>query len=251
MLLRIRDYLRYTVVKSLVRSKVPASQKKEYSRGNKIFESVLGIDTYMKANNLHNPSTKELVMNAKSSYCKYIEVLEGKPITARDEIMADRIEFLAEHNDDKIIVWAHNAHISNEVIIDNEIGLMGNKLKESFGSDYFLIGLSSLNGTYSYLENRFINDDHSYTDVLKSGTLSYQPKLTWESVMADMGDTPFYLISENINSQFDGQRVFGKAKLLGYAKESKEDYYDVNPFAMFDGLFFIKNTIGTTPLFNK
>lgn len=234
--------------KKLVQSKVPSSQKKEYDRGTKIYESVLGMDTYMKTNNLHNPKTRELLINAKTSYTNYYQVSNGKPITSRDETMADRITFLAENSNDKIIVWAHNAHISNEVVIDNEIGLMGEILKDKFGEDYFSIGLSSLNGTYRYMDNRFVNDDHSYTDKLKLGTLSSQPELSWEGIMGELGNAPFYIISEGMNSEFDGQTVFGKGKLLGYAKESKEDYYDENPFSMFDGLIFIKNTTATTPL---
>jgi erythromycin esterase-like protein len=44
-----------------------------------------------------------------------------------------RIEFYLAHNSDsKIIVWAHNAHISNEIITDNEIGIMGRNLKQEF-----------------------------------------------------------------------------------------------------------------------
>ena len=234
------------VFQNLTQTNTPSSQKKEYKRGVKIYESLLVMDAYMYQQDLHTVMTKELFMNAKSSYYNYDQVTKGKPIKSRDETMADRITFLAEHSDDKIIVWAHNAHISNEVLINNEIGLMGKNLKEKFGSDYFTIGLSSLNGTYSYMDNNFINDDHSYNDVLKLGTLSFQPKLSWEAILGAASDIPFFVISKDFNNRFDGEAVFGKGKLLGYTKESKEDYYDLALFSTFDGLIFVKNTTATT-----
>ncbi len=238
----------YSVFKNLVQSTNPNSQKKGYKRGNDIYKSLLAIDAYMLAENMHNARTKELMVNATSSYYNYKQVSEGKPTTSRDETMANRITFLAQNSDDKIIVWAHNAHISNEIIIDNEIGLMGNVLKDRFADDYFSIGLSSLNGTYTYMDNTYINNDHNYDDDLKSGTLSLQPKFTWESLMGENDDSSFFIISEDVKRELKENVVFGRGKLLGYAKESKEDYYDLNPFSMFDGLIFVKNTTATNPL---
>lgn len=232
----------------LALTKSPSSRAKENKRGIAIYNALCAMDDYMTKQELQNAQTIELFMNAKSSYSIYSEIQDGTKVKSRDELMADRITFIAENSNDKVIVWAHNAHISNQVVIDNEIGLMGNLLKQRFDNDYFSIGLNSLNGTYRYMENNFINDDHLYTDELKLGLLSSQPELSWEGIMGEIGNAPFYIISEDMNSQFDGQTVFGKGKLLGYAKESKEDYYDVYPFSMFDGLIFIKNTTATTPL---
>jgi erythromycin esterase-like protein len=60
----------------------------------------------------------------------------------------------------KIIVWAHNAHISNEIITDNEIGIMGRNLKQEFKNDYHSIGLTTLKVAIRLLMRRFINGDH-------------------------------------------------------------------------------------------
>jgi erythromycin esterase-like protein len=238
------------VYQDLASTKEPSSPIKEDKRRTKIYNALVAMDSIMNREGLHTKRTKELFVNAKSSYYSSRRATNGEPIRSRDETMADRITFLAEHSDDKIIVWAHNAHISNEVLIDNEIGLMGNKLKERFSSDYFSIGLSSLSGTYSYIDNNFINNDHFYTDDLKLGTLSYQPERSWESILGKTGDAPFFIISKDVNTGLDGKEIFGKGKLLGYSKETENDYYDLELFSMFDALIFVKNTNATTPLSN-
>lgn len=49
------------------------------------------------------------------------------------------------------------------------------------------------------------------------------------------------------NSFFPGK--VEHLKLLGYSKESAEDYYQLSPFRMFDTLFFLRSTTATVPLF--
>jgi erythromycin esterase-like protein len=73
--------------------------------------------------------------------------------------MADRISYLAHNSDSKIIVWAHNAHISNEIITDNEIGIMGRNLKQEFKMTIILLDYYT-KGSYSFIDERFINGDH-------------------------------------------------------------------------------------------
>jgi erythromycin esterase-like protein len=70
------------------------------------------------------------------------------------------IEFLILHNSDsKIIVWAHNAHISNEIITNNEIGIMGRNLKQEFKNYH---SITYYTKGYSFIDERFINGDILY-----------------------------------------------------------------------------------------
>jgi erythromycin esterase len=62
----------------------------------------------------------------------------------RDECMAKNIELILENNPNaKIVLWAHNDHVSNQK------GRMGRFLKDKFGDKYFSIGFLSNSGTYT------------------------------------------------------------------------------------------------------
>lgn len=62
----------------------------------------------------------------------------------RDRCMADNVAWLAAENPDaKIVVWAHNGHVSTLE------GRMGSHLRERFGEDYVNVGFTSSRGTYA------------------------------------------------------------------------------------------------------
>ena len=239
---RSKEYL------SIVEKYYGENDRNRFKIGSGVYQSLLSIDKYLNENGLQTARLNELIHNAKNSFLNYWLIENGKPIKSRDEIMAERITFLAENNNEKIIVWAHNAHISNDVIIDNEIGLMGNQLKEKFGKDYYSIGLCSLEGGYTYIENNFIYDDHDYSDKLLKEVITFQPDTSWEQVFNKISASPFFIESFDIKKELPGQEVFGKLKLLGYTKETKNDYYDASLLSMFDAVVFIPHTSATTPL---
>jgi erythromycin esterase-like protein len=162
--------------------------------------------------------------------------------------MADRISFLAKESDEKIIVWAHNAHISNEIITDNEIGIMGRDLKKEFGEDYYTIGLTTLNGDYSYIDEKFINGDHNYTEKLKTAPFQPIEGLFWENALSENGNS-FVADMSDLTNELDTDKIIGPTKFIGYSKESEEDIYFLPLIKDFDCLIFIKQTNATTPIF--
>ncbi|MBM1107681.1 erythromycin esterase family protein [Aurantibacter crassamenti] len=212
------------------------------------YESILAIEKQLGTENMLSDKRKEYLFNAKNSYINYVNVVQEKALQSRDEIMSDRISYLANDPQAKIIVWAHNAHISNTVIIDNEIGIMGHDLKQEFGDKYHAIGLSSLNGSYSYMENKFINDDHDYSDRLLNTTLKHQPKNSWESIFNQIETDAYYMNMATVKKELNNDALFGSLKLIGYGEEKESDYYFLSPLDMFDTLIFIKRTLATTPL---
>jgi erythromycin esterase-like protein len=162
--------------------------------------------------------------------------------------MADRISFIAKNSDGKIIVWAHNAHISNEIITDNEIGIMGRDLKKEFDSDYYTIGLSTLKGSYAYMDEKFINGDHIYKEKLK--TESFQPvdSLFWEKKLSQNGNS-FVIDMLDLKNELTTDEIIGPTRLIGYSKESEEDVYYLPLIKNFDAMIFIEETNSTKPIF--
>ncbi|MFK5982526.1 MAG: erythromycin esterase family protein, partial [Flavobacteriaceae bacterium] len=153
--------------------------------GIKAYNTILEIEKQIETENLKTPKIEEYLFNLKNTFVNYKNISEGK-IQSRDEIMADRIAYFANKPNAKIIVWAHNAHISKTIIIDNEIGMMGEILKNEFEDNYYAIGLSTNEGTYSFIENRFINDDRIYNDELLQDVFVFTKTNSWEKLFSEV-----------------------------------------------------------------
>lgn len=223
--------------------------KKEYKANTSVYFNILAIEDHLKSTKNLTKPIEEILFNGKNTYINYINIKNKKPFQSRDEIMADRVSYLAKDKNSKIIVWAHNAHISNDIITDNEIGIMGRDLKQEFGKAYYSIGLTTLNGNYSYMEEKFINGDHNYTEKLKTGRFQEKEGLFWENVMAESGNS-FIADMSILKKELNSDDILGSTKLIGYSKESEKDTYFLPLVKDFDGLIFIKNTNSTTPIFN-
>lgn len=233
-------------LKSNITKITNANLKNEYKFGIEIYNNILAIEKYLKlTDNLSEP-VKEILFNGKNTYINYINVNHKKRIQSRDEIMADRIEYFAKDKSNKIIVWAHNAHISNEILAD-DIGRMGRDLKQKFGDEYHSIALTTLQGSYSFIDEKFINGDHFYNDKLrKADILSIETPL-WENIFALNGNS-FYLNLSALKNELKTDEINGPIRFIGYHKESNENIYWL-PFAKyFDSLIFVNNTNATRPL---
>ncbi|WP_141239655.1 erythromycin esterase family protein [Croceivirga radicis] len=175
-------------LKSNIAKSATDDLKKAYKVNNSIYNNILEIENHLETTKKITESIKEILFNGKNTYINYVNIKNQKPFQSRDEIMADRISFLAKNSDSKIIVWAHNAHISNEIITDNEIGIMGRNLKKEFKKDYYTIGLTTLKGNYSYMDEKFINGDHIYNEKLKTESLQPVDSLFWEKKLSQNGN---------------------------------------------------------------
>ncbi len=222
----------------------------DFTYGAEIYYLLLKIEKTIQSEGLQTPLIEEYLFNLKNTFINYKNIAEGN-FQSRDEIMADRISYYANKPDAKIIIWAHNAHISKTIIIDNEIGSMGENLKEEFGDEYYAIGLSTNSGTYSYIETRFINNDRTYDDELLQDTFIFSKTNSWEQLFSQV-DSDAYYFEFNKYSRIRFRNARAKyLKLVGYNLESDKDYYLLSPQEMFDAIIFIKETKATTSLFGE
>ncbi|MGH1388006.1 erythromycin esterase family protein [Kordia sp.] len=219
-----------------------------YGYNREIYRLIINLEKAVKKENISSKRLDELLLNAKSSYINYEMVFTGSIIT-RDIVMAERVAYLAKDPKAKIIVWAHNAHISKEVIIDNEIGLMGRNLKKEFPNEYAAVGMSSFSGSYSYMKKRLINDDHNYDDQLYKSDYPALPTNTFEEKLAQNKSEAYYFSITQKIKEICIKLPKQKVKLFGYRTNTEKDYYEVNPTTMYDFVVFIKNTNATKPLF--
>jgi len=222
------------------------NSSQEYKINSSIYNNIIAIEKHLKLTGNLNEYVKEILFNGKNTYVNYSR--DKKRVQSRDEIMADRISYLSKSKSDKIIVWAHNAHISNE-IISRGIGKMGSDLKQEFGNDYHSIGLSTLKGSYSYIDEKIIGGDNIYTDELKKTDMQLTEKPLWEKSLAINGSA-FYLNLLALKKELNTE-IVGPTRFLGYAKETKKDIYPLFISNNFDSLIFIENTNATTSILDK
>ena len=201
---------------------------------------------------MQDPILSELLFHAKTNYVYYDRFIK-KEAVSRDEIMGNRINYSAAAPNAKIVIWAHSAHIAKYAWLDNEIGLMGATVQKKFPADYIAIGMSSGQGSYSYIKNRFINNDHNFTDSLFKGMLHTSKTRSWNETLMNNTTGNFYLdfsrLTVTEQSEFNKQTPL---KFLGYGLEDDKasDYYNISLARLFDVLIFLKETNQTTALFN-
>ena len=229
----------------------PDSIPKNMAYMRELYQLADRIDSFCVNRRYNDPSLKELLMHAKTAYI-YYERFARKKGVSRDEIMGERINYYAADPAAKIIVWAHSGHVAKYAWLMDEIGLMGATVSKAFPHEYFAIGLSGGTGTYSYIENRFINNDHDFSDSLFNAELHEPVKNSWNKELMSLSSTGFLLdfstLSEAERAEVKKQRSL---KMLGYGKESKDgkEYYPVVLTDLFDALIFLPETRHTTPIF--
>jgi erythromycin esterase len=220
--------------------------------GQATYRLLNNIDSLCEVQKIQHPKLKELIFHAKTSYV-YYDRFAKKLAVSRDEIMADRINYYAADPGAKIVVWAHSAHIAKQAWLDDEIGLMGATVLKKFPADYIAIGMSGGQGSYSYIKNRFINNDHHFTDSLFNDVLHQRKADSWNELLMRNTAENYLLDFSKLNTteriDLDKKRPL---KVMGYGKESDtaKEYYDISLVQLFDVLIFLKNTTHTTALFN-
>lgn len=214
------------------------------------YDLILELENHLKATNASTSQLSDLFFNIENTYYNYKLLQERKPIQSRDEVMADRISYFAKNQDSKIIVWAHDAHISKYVISDGEIGIMGRDLKNEYGNDYHAVGFSTLAGSYSYMDEKLINASPSYAQILKKGSIQNSEGLLWEEILAKNGNA-FYTDMSALKNQLKNEIILGDTKLIGYNLADEKSIYYVPFLDLYDTLIFLKETSATIPLFNN
>ena len=230
----------------------PDTLPKQMQFGLATWRLLNSIDSLCAAQKMQGPILSELLFHAKTNYVYYDRFIK-KEAVSRDEIMGNRINYYAADPNAKIVVWAHSGHIAKYAWLYNELGLMGATVQKKFPADYIAIGMSSGQGSYSYIKNRFINNDHNFTDSLFKGMLHTSKTRSWNETLMNNTTGNFYLdfsrLTEAEQTEFNKQRPL---KFLGYGLEDDKAsaYYDISLARLFDVLIFLKETHQTTALFN-
>ncbi|NSL86843.1 erythromycin esterase family protein [Chitinophaga sp. Mgbs1] len=162
---------------------------------------------------------------------------------SRDSGMAVMVTRLAQQDPgNKIIVWAHNAHIARKSLIDDSNGGgMGAFLQRHFGKDYACIGTGTAGGTVGVIREQFVNPScQLYSTVLPQAAPG-----SWEALLAGVPAEQFYLPLHTGT----GPVLQFPQRLAGYNEEKAPGYYvTADPRELYDGFLFFRQTSATRSL---
>ncbi len=89
----------------------------------------------------------------------------------RDGFMAENVAKFLPNSNNKIILWAHNVHISKDTL--TQYWPMGGHLKKQFSDRYFAIAVDTYKGSVNVLnQGKFEAHDFQTNEATLSGTLS-------------------------------------------------------------------------------
>jgi erythromycin esterase-like protein len=159
----------------------------------------------------------------------------------RDSCMAVNVERILNDNPtSKIILWAHNEHISKDPLA------MGHYLNNRFGNEYYCIGFSSDKGKYTAgsSERYRISTDNKFVKSI-TGSIDYN--------FSRAGSSVFFLDLRNIPENDPDSRWLTKKmyfRTIG-AFATDNQFHPASIKEKFDGVIFIDRTTATEPLYDK
>jgi len=160
----------------------------------------------------------------------------------RDKYMADNTAWLLDYfENEKIVVWAHNYHISNYEY--GQTGTMGNYLSYRLGNQYIPIGFLFSQGTFTAVSM----DGENFTG-LETQTLDTAPKEnSLNALMSYTGEPAFSIEIEALHNYLGWYNAFEKGVEYfstgsGYNNHPEDYYMTFDPDWFHYIIYFDKST---------
>ncbi|MBO2009910.1 erythromycin esterase family protein [Hymenobacter negativus] len=166
-----------------------------------------------------------------------------KKDASRDSTMAEMTRFLVREPGAKVIIWAHNAHVSRKSAdpTDNNGGGTGSFIERLLPGQYFALGTTTATGTYAATTDGRI----TRTSVFTSYPLDKPLAGSWEASLAGASAPNFFLLTNQLGTQ----NLKRPHRLVGYMPDSgKDSYYDYKLSEAYDAVLFLRQTTAATPL---
>ncbi|WP_316847971.1 erythromycin esterase family protein [Pedobacter psychrodurus] len=181
------------------------------------------------------------LVNIKQAFAPFYHMLTKTAEASRDANMATTATLILSNPNDKMIIWAHDAHLAKKEVFDGAVGGTGGELLKKFPNNYFVLGTGTATGTFAATtESR-----DTYTNPMKAYPLESPIKESWETLLT-AGNKPnvyFYPTVFNIKNEVKPLRI------VGYTPKSGPTTFDkTNLSDHYDAFMFISNSHAATPL---
>jgi len=157
----------------------------------------------------------------------------------RDKYMAANVKWIQEHEgklgNDKVMLWAHNIHVSS---MDDIYKYMGKNLKEMYGDEYYSIGFEFSRGSFNASD--MSTGTMTRFDIDNNGPEYLASKFDKTHIPISFLD--FNLASENkeMSKMLSSNQTFNL--ITAYFDETIPRSFQYIPKNLFDGLIYIKET---------
>lgn len=158
----------------------------------------------------------------------------------RDKYMAANVKWIQEHEsklgNDKVMLWAHNLHVS---YMDDIYKYMGKNLKEMYADEYYSIGFEFTRGSFN-AHNDMSTETLTRFDIDNNGPEYLASKFDKTHIPISFLD--FNLASENkeMSKMLSSNQTFNL--ITAYYDETIPKSFQYIPRNLFDGLIYIKET---------
>ncbi|MGN9162640.1 erythromycin esterase family protein [Clostridium sulfidigenes] len=167
-------------------------------------------------------------------------VLSVAASNLRDKYMATNVKWIQEHEgklgNDKVMLWAHNIHVSS---MDDIYKYMGKSLKEMYGDEYYSIGFEFSRGSFNVYDGMSTNSfTKSDIDISASEYLAYK----FDKTQVPISFLDFNSASDNkeLSEILSKNQIFNFSN--AFYDESIPKSFQYIPKNLFDGLIYIKET---------
>ncbi|HJT74147.1 MAG TPA: erythromycin esterase family protein [Chitinophaga sp.] len=181
------------------------------------------------------------LVNIKQGFGPFYSAVSQTAEISRDSSMAYNALLLAGAPGEKMIIWAHNAHLAKKGIFNNAVGGAGGHLLKMFPGNYFVLGTGTATGTFSATTEA----RDTYTNPMSAYPLQQPKENSWDSVLNNSTLPAYYFFPAKYNPSKEEKPL----RFIGYNPDSGPKTYDTtNMTDLFDAFLFIKETHASTPL---
>lgn len=179
--------------------------------------------------------------NIKQGFGPFYSAVSQTAGISRDSSMAYNAFLLAGAPGEKMIIWAHNAHLAKKGIFNNEVGGTGGHLLKMFPGNYFVLGTGTATGTFAATTEA----RDTYTNPMSAYPLQQPKENSWDSILNNSALPAYYFFP----AEYNPKREERPLRFIGYNPDSGPKTYDMtNMTNLFDAFLFIKETHAATPL---
>lgn len=196
-----------------------------------------------------------IVENLVPNWNVWYNVRNNLPdLEIRDPCNLENVQWIIREmlNGGKVVIWAHNGHVGNTFLQDNgtEAQMLGSRLKNLFGSDYYVIGTEFYSGHFLAWDHC---NGHEFAFVPHEAALPLGD--TYACRFHQEGMPLFFLDLNGINGSMEKTDWLNgplRMRFIGASycpDEDRENYYRwVSLPVEFDGILFFEETHPTTPV---
>jgi len=191
-----------------------------------------------------------IVENLVPNWTVWYNVYNDLPdLGIRDEFNLENVNWIINNmlNGGKVIIWAHNGHVGNTILTDNqdtEAQMLGSRLKIQFGQDYYVIATEFYKGEFLAWDRC---ENHEFLFTIHQAALPFTDTYAYQFHLADI--PLFFLDLRQVNySLQETEWLMGplNMRFIGatYCKTYDREYYSRPVYLPneYDGIIFFEDT---------